>query len=93
MAGDDSLAAVQTGIHKGRMWRAVRGEEDCRLVEDTHIGLLLSLSARCSDENSLDSCAQLHMFTHKHTLQCVSHSTAKPQVSSIAVSSLSYSLS
>lgn len=33
---DDSLAALQTDIDEGRMWRAVREEEDCRLVDDAY---------------------------------------------------------
>lgn len=31
---DDSLAALQTDIDEGRVWRVVREEEDCRLVDD-----------------------------------------------------------
>lgn len=60
-----TLAAVQTDIDKGRMWKAVREEEDCRLVKGGRIRLWVSLSARRSDSNSLSRV--LHTFTHVHT--------------------------
>lgn len=71
---DVSLAAVQTDFDQGRMWTAVRKEEDCRLVEGSewacrHVAVTVIV---WDVSTSVTVCSYTRKNTQTHSPMCLS---------------------